>query len=122
MQESTELIEQVNNLIGVIDEAFIQMQKQVEGERYQETILLLENAMKGVESLQKVVQAMAAKGLESNFNESTQTFMTEVGNLLEHYNQNQTDQMSAQMNQGVIPSFNQWKTEVEKVMEPYGKE
>lgn len=121
MQASTDLMKQVSHLIEVIEDAFVQMEKQVEAQRYQETILLLENAMKGIESLQKVVQAMAAKVPESNFNEATQSFMEAVGCFLENYNQNQTDQMSQQMNQGVIPAFTQWKQEAEKALEAWNQ-
>lgn len=116
MEQSTNIVDQIINLTGVIDEAFIQMQKQVEAEKYDDTILLLENAMKGIESLQKAVLPIAAQVPENEFNESTRNLMTEVGSFLEHYNQNEASEMETQMNQAVIPAFNFWKSEVEKVM------
>ncbi|SDY61271.1 hypothetical protein [Tindallia californiensis] len=116
MELSQNMVDQIMNLTGVINEAFIQMQKQVEAERYDETIMLLENAMKGIESLQKAVLPMAAQVPENKFNDSTRQLMSEVGGFLESYHQKKADEMEMQMTDQVIPAFQVWKEEVETVM------
>ncbi|SFH70702.1 hypothetical protein SAMN05192551_102274 [Tindallia magadiensis] len=116
MEPSQNMVDQIMNLTGVINEAFIQMQKQVEAERYDDTIMLLENAMKGIESLQKAVLPMAVQVPESKFNDSTRHLMSEVGCFLESYHQKKADEMEMKMEDQVIPAFQDWKEEVETVM------
>lgn len=111
-----EIMHQIAELLGTIDEAFSHMEKQLEELRYEEAVQLLEDTVEGVESIQKAVLPLINEQDQNSVQSCTKELMNEISIFLDLLKQKDHEKMETQMAESIKTAFARWRNQVEETI------
>ncbi|SDY61607.1 hypothetical protein [Tindallia californiensis] len=119
MQENREMMIQAQELMKTIHEAVDHMIKQLEELRYEETIQLLEDVVKGTESVQMALLPLAKDEEASKLESLHKDLMEKVDKYLDFYRDKEHEAMKEQMSMAIVESLEKWHREMEEMIKSY---
>ncbi|SFH70463.1 hypothetical protein SAMN05192551_102262 [Tindallia magadiensis] len=119
MQENREVMIQAQELMQTIHEAVDHMIKQLEELRYEETIQLLEDVVKGTESVQMALLPLAEEEEASKLQSLHKDLMEKVDKYLDFYRDKEHEAMKEQMSMAIVESLKKWHREMEELIKPH---
>ncbi|SNS48924.1 hypothetical protein SAMN05446037_101165 [Anaerovirgula multivorans] len=119
MNKYYEVIQQILPLLDTIKEGILHIQNQLVELRYEEALTLLQDAMKGIASIDSVMQPIYDELPENNIDTLFVVVKESMNKAVDSYEQGSESNLENQIEKEVLPSFKAWKEEMEKVLKPY---
>lgn len=114
-----EVIHNIVPLLNTIEEGFNHIKKQLLELRYEEALGLLEDVVLGIFSIEDAIEPMIL-GLEENKIETFGIALKEnINKTLAMYEDGKEAGLATQIVEEVLPAFQDWKEEIERVLRPY---
>ena len=119
MDKYIEVIRRILELLETIQEGFKHISVQVQELRYEEAMDMLNDSLDGMESIEDALKPMLKDLPENEIIKLSLEIRTKLQMMLKDYEQNNMDSFIEVNNNIFIPTFIQWKEEINRVLMPY---
>lgn len=119
MEKYKEVIERILQLLETMEEGYIYIKNQLEKLYYEEGIIVLNDAMDAVNSIENALYPIKAELPEKNLDAYTEAIKHSMDNAINSYEQGKEVYLTEQIEKEILPSFLAWKEELERVLRPY---
>lgn len=118
MTDKAEVIEQIIGLTNTMEEGIQHIEQQIEELRFEESIMLLQDVVKAVATVQKATTPLLQNLPDSRVHPLTKDLMEGVGLFVEKYQAKEREEMKQVFSEKVVPVYREWKDELQKILQP----
>ncbi|SHH27481.1 hypothetical protein SAMN02745221_02068 [Thermosyntropha lipolytica DSM 11003] len=118
MYRYIEVIQNLLPLLSTLEEGLVHIKKQLSELRYEEALGLLEDCLLAIASIEAALQPMAELSLEKVFS-LTATLKAACEKVVATCEKENPEQAEIIISTQLLPVFQEWKSELEKILTPY---
>jgi len=119
MEKYHEVIERILQLLETMEEGYMYIKDQLEKLCYEESFIVLNDAMGAVNSIENALYPIKAELPENSLDAFIAAIKHNMNNAINSYEQGKEVYLTEQIEKEVLPSFLAWKKELERVLRPY---
>lgn len=119
IEKYREVIERILELLDTMEEGLDFIQNQLSELKYEEALVVLNDVIDAVFSIDSSIQPMEKMLPQNDINELSLLFRESLNKAVERYNQNNEVNIDGLLQKEIIPQFKRWREEVEKVLRHY---
>lgn len=119
MNQNLEVIRQILSLLETIEEGMEHIKKQLSELRYEESFIILKDAISGIISIESAMASMEKELPENRLDVLAAVLNKTMDNVVGSYEQGREDSVEGLMKEKLLPDFRAWKSEIEKLLRPY---
>lgn len=114
-----EVIEKSLQLLKTIKEGFDYIQKQLSKLRYEEAFIVLKDIMEAITSIEDAIYPMKDGLPENNIDILAVSLIESMDKAVSSYKQGKEVDLEIQISEDILPVFENWKEEIERIFMPY---
>lgn len=119
MDKHIEVIQQIFPLLDTLEEGILHIENQLKELRYEEGLMMLQDVMEGIASIESAMQPMDGELAENNISILLLDVKKRINGVVTSYEQGKEINLENQITQELFPAFLNWKEEIEKALKPY---
>lgn len=119
IEKYREVIERILELLDTMEEGLDYIQKQLSELKYEEALVVLNDVIDAVHSIDSSIQPMEDKLPQNDISTLFSSFKEGLNKAVERFKQNNEVNIESLLEKEIISAFKSWREEVEKVLRPY---
>lgn len=119
MEKYHEVIKRTLELLETIREGIQHIQEKLLELRYEEALIMLQDIVEGVASIESAIEPMMTEFVENNIESLTTILKENVSKAVGSYENGKEINMERLAEEGILLAFKKWKLELERVMKAY---
>lgn len=109
----------VFSLLDTIEEAVAHTRIQSAELRYEEVFIMIQDITEGIATIENVVKPFNSRFSHNNIEQLTADLKGNISKVISFYEQEKEIYLEAQIEEAILPVFQAWKKELERVMGPF---
>ncbi|OEF97728.1 hypothetical protein [Desulfuribacillus alkaliarsenatis] len=114
----TEVADRLIDLTDIVEDGFEQINVLVIQHRFDEAILLLQDVVNAVSTMQKAVNPLLDSFQSAQLAPVTKNLMESIAGFVSLYQEDKKDEIADYISSKIIPCYNDWKEQVKNNLKP----
>lgn len=119
MEHYIEVMERILELLETIKEGLARMKNQLLDLRYEEAFIILQDSMEGIASIERAILPMQGKLSKNKIDSLTAGVKESINRAVTSYEQAKEINLKNQVEEELLPVFENWKEEINRVLRTY---
>lgn len=119
IEKHYEVIKKVLELLDTIEEGFEHVQKHLIELQYENAFVVMNDIIQGISSIGRAIQPMMDKLPQNDINTLLGDINKGMKKVVSNFEQGKEVNIQNQIVVEILPAFNNWKNELEKILKPY---